>query len=405
MVNQQVAAYGFAAGVSSFALKQGTPDSRSGGAGSNRNPGFTLVELLVVIAIIGILVGLLLPAVQSAREAARRSNCIANLKNVALAQHNYHDTYGRFPPAYQAFPRDPSNPTGQLESFGGTNKNAPLRPNWAILSLAFLEQQPLFDSFVFEDASGMPIQMRDSLNSNARATVIPVMLCPSDPNTNIPFEADWAGEGAWARGNYGINMLQSNNLWDMRAWDNDDGPGRQGYGPRRGISFVNTGLKFGQITDGTSHTVLLAEMRAGLVGIDPRGTWALGQCAASAHCDHAVSWTQTVNSCDPGATDLLVNAKDVIAEVGAEALRSECMYPYAGGAYSYRSTVRSVHPGGAMVALADGSVRFVSDYIDKGTYQDTSGANYTNVYNDPDQFRIWERLNISNDAYPISGDI
>lgn len=365
---------------------------------------FTLVELLVVIAIIGILVALLLPAVQAAREAARRAQCISNLKNVGLALHNYHDSAKQFPPAYQAFDQNPLNPMGTLESFGGTSTSSPLRTNWAILILPFLEEQPLQDLFTLETAAGLPVEIRDQVNAQARGTRVAVMLCPSDPNTDIPFEASWGGEGTWARGNYGINMIQSNNLWSLSAWDNQDGPGKRGLGPRRGIAFVNEGLRMGQVTDGTSNTIMLAELRAGLAPVDPRGTWALGQCAASAHCHHAVSWGQTPNHCDPGATDLLVNSQEVIDAVGSETLRRECMHPWSGSTYSYRSTVRSPHPGGAMVAMADGSVRFISDFVDKGTYQSTEGNNYPLVYNDADKFRVWERLNVSDDAYPIAGE-
>lgn len=372
---------------------------------SRANPrlAFTLVELLVVIAIIGILVAMLLPAVQAAREAARRSQCMSNLKNVGLALHNYHDTTENFPPAYRAFDVDPLNPTGNLESFGGTSTASPLRTNWAILILPYLEEQSLQDSFTLETAAGLPVEISDPLNAQARATKIAVMLCPSDPNGDIPFETSWSGDGPWARGNYGINMIQSNNLYSMSSWNNKDGPGKKGLGPRRGIAFINDSLRMGQVTDGTSKTIMLAELRAGLHPVDPRGTWALGQCAASAHCHQAVSWGQSPNHCDPGATDLLVNSQEVINAVGVEALRSECMHPWAGAIWSYRSTVRSPHPGGAMVSMADGSVRFISDFVDKGTYQSTEGNDYPPVYNDPDKFRVWERLNVSDDAYPITG--
>ena len=101
-------------------------------------PGFTLVELLVVIVIIGILIALLLPAVQSAREAARRAQCQNNLKQLALALHNYHGSYQFFPPS--------SNWNGIPPQSGNT---ASLSPNWVIAVLPFLEQQALFNRFVF----------------------------------------------------------------------------------------------------------------------------------------------------------------------------------------------------------------------------------------------------------------
>ena len=365
--------------------------------------GFTLVELLVVIAIIGVLVALLLPAVQAAREAARRAQCTANLKNVALAQLNYHDAHGSFPMAYEAFDRnDPLNPSGSewdLDRFGGTAKTAPKRRNWAIFTLAYLEQQSLYDSFTFKEPNGLPVEISDDRNRLSRSTAVPVMQCPSDSNTDTLFEAEWAGEGGWARGSYGLNMIQSGNVWNFNDWND-----KFGHGPRRGIAFINEGLRIAQVTDGTTNTVLLAELRAGLTEVDPRGTWALNHCGSSTHCHHAVQLGQTVNNCVPGV-DLTVNSPDIIAAVGKETLLAECMDLYAGGGSdaAIRSTVRSLHPGGAMVAMADGSVHFISDFIDKGSYGSIFNDAYTAVYRDPSKFRIWERLNVSNDAYPTGG--
>jgi prepilin-type N-terminal cleavage/methylation domain-containing protein len=126
-----------------------------------RRNAFTLVELLVVIAIIGILIALLLPAVQGAREAARRSACVNNMKQIGLAMHQHHDTHGRLPYAVTTCCSEP----------GGT---------WVNLILPFLEQQPLADQF------DLSLNMFAAPNAAAAQVIIPVMICPSDPTASRP---------------------------------------------------------------------------------------------------------------------------------------------------------------------------------------------------------------------------
>lgn len=365
---------------------------------------FTLVELLVVIAIIGILVALLLPAVQAAREAARRSQCTSNIRNVALACLNYESTYTVFPPAYMAH-----DLPGGFTPWPGTTNRAPIWENWVVLTLPFMEGQALADSFTLEDGSGGRIQMSDASNAEARGTEVQVMLCPSD----VGRENRLARHGGnWARGNYGINMLQSVVLWDTAAWDDRPTsmiPGWVPQGPQRGISFVNTAQRIGQITDGTSHTAMILEMRIGVGEQDPRGTWALGHCASSAHCNHVVNYTSGPNDC--ASTDMVVRSQALVQEYGVDRLRQECMDVWPGASFAYKSKASSRHPGGVMVALADGSVRFVSDFIDSGPSNQCDGysqlggsgggGDYRSCYEDPNQFRTWQRLNVSHDAYPI----
>src|SRR5688572_27028117 len=134
--------------------------------------GFTLVELLVVIAIIGVLVALLLPAVQSAREAARRMQCQNNLKQFGLALHNYHDANMAFPPSS----------VWKQEAHIAELNSSNLGPNWIIMILPYMEQQSLFDSFDFNFA----IPAKE--NAVPRSTRLAVTLCPSDSGYNTkPF--------------------------------------------------------------------------------------------------------------------------------------------------------------------------------------------------------------------------
>ena len=132
-----------------------------------RRPAFTLIELLVVIAIISILVGLLLPAVQKVREAANRTGCLNNLKQLGLALHNYHDSQGSFPPAFSCHPQ--LDPTYTAPGWG-----------WASRLLPHIEQ----DNVARQINYGLPVE--DSNNLNPRTTILKIFICPSDRSTEGP---------------------------------------------------------------------------------------------------------------------------------------------------------------------------------------------------------------------------
>lgn len=347
--------------------------------------GFTLVELLVVIAIIGILVALLLPAIQSAREAARRSQCTTNLKNVALALQNYHDVHKEFPPALTLRDGTPDVMLTDLRLY---------RINWAIAILPFMEETALRDTFVF----GGTTKLSDPVNSVPRGTEVAVMLCPSDEGRGNRFQGTG---GNWARGNYGYNAFQ---FWpNQYLWITffTDPLIRPLYKVNMGIGGFDDKnykqvLSLSKIIDGASHTIMLAELRVGLSDRDRRGVWAMGMCGSNFHCRHAA---YGINSCT-GYDDDLFGDADVQADVGDGRLRAECMRPDVGVNQSGQSVVRSRHPGGAHVALADGSVQFLTDFIDQGNM--SIGAYITDAqWKNPDLFRTWQRLNVSGDSYAI----
>lgn len=199
---------------------------------------FTLIELLVVIAIIAILIALLLPAVQQAREAARRSTCKNNLKQIGLALHNYHDTHGTFPPT-QIFTYFPGTPN----TAGGLPRNH----TWIAMILPFVDQAPLYNQINFSepmwDQATMQYQ-RDQGGSDIVAKVLPTFQCPSDPGFN--------GNTSLSHGVAHTNYAGANGWdWHFRAAH-----------PVSGV-FQNGGnTRIRDITKGTSSTIMVGEVSA-----------------------------------------------------------------------------------------------------------------------------------------------
>lgn len=337
--------------------------------------GFTLVELLVVIAIIGVLVSLLLPAVQEAREAARRTRCVNNVKQIGLALQGYHDSTGTFPPSIQF---DPFYVRGVVE---GLDSHPLYGPNWVIEILPYLDLQTVYDRF---DLS-KPISWDE--NAEARGVQLPIMLCPTDRGNVEPFGLGREGQG-WARGNYGANGAQWHFPFGMVApqdlswWEKDW---------VRGVMGVNTAVSISEITDGTSNTIMVAELRIGLAEVDRRGVWAMSAPGASSIWAHSSDDSKGPNSCIPSG-DNLWGAPKIIHEVGENRLLAECMHVAVGWDRSTQAAPRSLHPGGIHVGLADGGVAFVSDFIQTRT----GGWNIEERY-----LGAWEKLTSSADGQLI----
>jgi prepilin-type N-terminal cleavage/methylation domain-containing protein len=211
-------------------------DRRSRGA-------FTLIELLVVIAIIGILIALLLPAVQKVREAANRTRCANNLKQIGLAIHNYHDALGSFPPG------------GITE---GYCCDTPSLSNWAISILPFLEQQNLADRYVNSEFNESPV------NEFVRTSPVKVYICPSDLNTDataVPESGPGSNNVFYHPGTY--RAVSGKSIDGSLYWDNADALAM----PRdwRGVMhsvWTAKGLTpetFAAVIDGTSNTIMVGE--------------------------------------------------------------------------------------------------------------------------------------------------
>jgi prepilin-type N-terminal cleavage/methylation domain-containing protein/prepilin-type processing-associated H-X9-DG protein len=356
-----------------------------------RAHGFTLVELLVVIAIIGVLVALLLPAVQAAREAARRMQCSSNCKQLALACLSYHDAKKAFPPAL-TYSEAAIAARGGLS---GIDRNPFHGPNWVIMILPYIEQQPLYKRFDLTKY----IQHAD--NMAARSQVVATMLCPSDPFNQQAFSVpEGLGGENWARGNYAANGSLSHAKFGNIA----ESPRKpetatywheSGWTWTRGVMGGNVALSIKETEDGTSNTILITEIRAGLSSSDRRGIWAMGMAGASSVWAHSTDDCIGPNSCEAGADNIMGGAA-VEREVGVETMLTECMGIGGGGTGSNQAAPRSLHTGGVNVAFADGSVTFVTENI-----QTATGMTDWNLAYIPDGFKYygtWEKIMCSSDG-------
>jgi len=282
---------------------------------SQRKRGFTLVELLVVIAIIGVLVALLLPAVQAAREAARRTSCNNNIKQLALSCHNYHDTHGVLPTS--ANHRDGS----------GTNGFS-----WIAKNLSYIEQGPLHDQLDFNLKLNNGSATNVNTNFGRIQSVIPSLLCPSDPTQAV--RSDLAGWWAWpanlaSTSNKGPAAVTTYMGYQGDWFDTDppDGPFERS---------PNVGVNFAKVTDGTTNVLMIGERSP---------SWS-PWCAWSAGNGTWIVTRYPINQIQK--TYPVPNP----AEVGGE-----------------KYGAISLHPGGAQAAMVDGSVHFLPETMNFAVYQ------------------------------------
>lgn len=335
-----------------------------------RSRGFTIVELLVAIGIIGVLMALLLPAVQTSREAARRVTCRNNLKQLGLALHNYHDAHLLLPPGSIWSGRgEPYGngilPLGAFDRVAlgispGTEPDR-LHANWVILLLPHLEQTPLYEAFDLH----RPVD--DDVNREARRTVLSVMKCPTDTFADTVYERalqDGTRGHTYARGNYALNIGPNPACFVFQPHcpigfhtGTDDLVNTNATLWGSGVGGFNVSARFRDFPGGLSNMVAVDEIRAGIDPIDPRGTWALGMVGASMTAVHGPGpkrHQDGIVSCTPLT---LSYSQTALERLGMPCTDSPIPSNFA-------ATARSLHPGLVHTLRLDGSVHAVAEGVD-----------------------------------------
>ena len=312
--------------------------------------GFTLVELLVVIAIIGVLVGLLLPAVQAARGAARRMQCGNNLKQFGLALHNYASAHGRFPPAYIRV----YSQAGQTNTDLDTERRG--NWGWGAMLFPFVEQTGLHSAL-----NVGPVTFASNLDLPANRvllqTTLSIYRCPSDDGPNLNVD-----RVVRSHTNVAVETAISNYIGSNSTGTVDGNP----PGLRRGLFIRDQGTKFSEISDGTSNTFAVGER-----------AWRRRLTDGSI----AIPAAGLISGCRGQATGIMVDygLMDVVG-VGRFRLNyNQTLVTRAKRAFS------SNHPGGCQFAFCDGSIHFISETID-------GDMNAAQQSNDADPNSVWENL-------------
>jgi prepilin-type N-terminal cleavage/methylation domain-containing protein/prepilin-type processing-associated H-X9-DG protein len=316
-----------------------------------RRSGFTLIELLVVIAIIAILIGLLLPAVQQVRQAAARMKCSNNLKQIALAAHNYESTYQRFPSGINVptAAQDPGVP-GTLSAANAARFGPAPYPtkftNWVIELLPYLEQGPL------QNALNLTQSQYANVNTTTTppgASTVPNLVCPSDELPN-PAVVKGSGGNYFGMTSYGGNAGSRSTFYtDVTSVKAQDG-----------VFWLNSLVRIAAITDGTSNTFFFMERYhkdknwgaaagAGALDITTYGGWCWTNWASGEDLTLSCPWDR-VNDLpwDAYLTTQVINWTIPTGTSGFSVTDDRLCVPGSG------------HTGGANFAFGDGSVRFIS---------------------------------------------
>ena len=312
-------------------------------SGNQTRLGFTLIELLVVIAIIAVLIALLLPAVQQAREAARRSQCKNNLKQMGLAMHNYHGTFGTFP-------------SGFIEESGW---------GWGVMILPFMERAPLYEQLGQFNSWGLMDLSNPDLLALCQ-TEISVYLCPSDvavEPSQAPTQLNVMGT------NYPValsNYVAFSGNGDIRCAHAND------YYNKNGVFWNDSSIGIRHIIDGTSNTLLIGERESqDDPDSDNRGAVWAGNGRPTSTCspNSGLAFRNTVLAC-ARTTWSMINGS------------------------GWQKGVSSLHTGGAQFLLADGSVRFISENIDMTANSPWGGPT-------PNNMGLYQRLAARNDGLVV----
>ena len=326
---------------------------------------FTLIELLVVIAIIAVLIALLVPAVQKVRESANRADCANRMKQLALAMHSYHGSFRQFPPGVVT-----SGSADALTSAAPYGAGGVSGPSWTVTILPYIEELPRYETFNLSAPFAALFSVDGGMANAANQLVrCPKFECPSDPNsTSLNQNLNYVGISGGAPVEsiaYGIYPVDSTGATIT---------GMDRYNANTGILFNNSKVRIAAIVDGTSNTYMIGESRyiplAG--GNSPfYATWASGYW-----------WEGSTGGVYAGQQSMTTIVQ--FSWVGINAWPIAGNNPAQNNTWNvFPYTMGSYHPGGVNVAMADGSVVFVSQSINSTV--------------------LWQRTTI-NDGLPVGGD-
>ncbi len=314
----------------------------------NRHRGFTLIELLVVIAIIGVLVALLLPAVQTAREAARRSQCKNNLKQIGLAMHTYLDSHRVWP-------------SGGYMTWG---------LGWATSILPYMEQAGAYKKLDPGRATYMPapgpLVNRDVFNG----FIVPNYVCPSSPLPALAVPEDATGvniqvgnyvgiTGATTSGTNATDPTGSGRSIDCASALSPAQCNFGGYQARNGVIFPGSAMSTRDIRDGTSNTIMIGEQS------DVGTSAGVGACGPSSALDirmpkRAGLWTGSAAS---GTMACWMESASIVTVRWKIGQKSRVNFQDGIGRYGWNNPIQSAHPGGASLLRCDGSVLFANNSL------------------------------------------
>ncbi len=360
--------------------------------------GFTLIELLVVIAIIAVLIALLLPAVQSAREAARRAQCVNNLKQLGLAAQNYHDVNGVFP-------------GGSYTNFnGGTYYSSAVEPvkfaeNHSVFvrMLPFMEQSPIYNAVNFNVNSG------NAENVTISGVQLNILVCPSDGNNSpVAILPQVSGQVPGWSFNAVFPLPPGNWMQQFTSYAGNAGTFDAGYNTSygsaefnqyNGVIYNDSSVKIAAITDGTSNTFCFAEhSHLQMYSYDPA-------YAVSDNSWNSGRWYDTLFATfyPPNPQMSLSNTAGPFGNTNHD--------------YYFPTAASSQHPGGANFGFCDGSVRFIKSSIQSWTFAGgasgpggltlplgVSYANYVYTINAGTQLGVYQALSTRSFGEVISAD-
>jgi type II secretory pathway pseudopilin PulG len=310
------------------------------------------VELLVVIAIIGVLVALLLPAVQMARESARRTQCSNNIRQLGVALHNYHDTISRFPPGGVHHLGGPAQKTWQ-------NADSPgWRASWLVFLLPYLEREGLYEQYNF---SVPPSQ--DPLSAEVVATPIPTLTCPSVGSRHQAWVGQAGGGIAFAKGHYGA-CFSAGSAYSPGSFN----------GIRMDLDRAifnaagHYGAMLADVKDGASNVIAVSEILTRDTPNDSRGAWAYPAGAFFSGHNHVDDVTVGLPLQPNGiALDPNLHLRDKVIDCSAPPTDKDLACDDSNPARP-NVAARSYHPGGVHALLADGSVKFIGEQIEIDTW-------------------------------------